>query len=220
MVTRLTESSPYFSKSHFTVKKSDHPQITPITQIPCDKGANSTIQKINLRHRRNLRMAFLSFINIVSSSMRLVYTVTRMGIVRKIKRAVRGEVKPKTIVLEAWRRTLVSRQARHERNNLDRLNSEAPKLRLAKTDDLLTHFRSRTEPHFLAGFSTGSVATLQRDLFPLETEALLNTAQEILDAHSWNFLGFGLRSFGDEIQWRRDPLSDMFGRSITIETFS
>ena len=129
-----------------------------------------------------------------------------MGIVRKIKRAVRGEVKPKTIVLEAWRRTRVSREARHERNNLDRLNSEAPKLRLANTADLLTHFRSRTEPHFFNGFSTGSVAT-QRELFPLETEALLNTAQQILDAHSWNLLGFGLRNFGDEIQWRRDPLS-------------
>ena len=130
-----------------------------------------------------------------------------MWIVRKIKRAVRGEVKPKTIVLEAWRRTRVSRQARHERNNLDRLNSEAPKLRLAKTADLLTHFRSRTAPHFFTGFSTSALAKLQRELFPLETEALLNTAQQMLDTHSWDLLGFGLRNFGDEIQWRRDPLS-------------
>ena len=139
--------------------------------------------------------------------LQLVYTVTRMGIVRKIKRAVRGEVKPKTIVLEAWRRTRVSRQARHERNNLDRLNSEAPKLRLAKTADLLTHFRSRTAPHFFTGFSTSALAKLQCELFPLETEALLNTAQQMLDTHSWDLLGFGLRNFGDEIQWRRDPLS-------------
>ena len=139
--------------------------------------------------------------------MRLVYTVPCMGIVRKIKRAVRGEVKPKTIVLEAWRRSRVSRQARHERNNLDRLNSEGPKLRPANTADLLTHFRSRTAPHFFAGFSTSSVAMLQRELFPLETEALLNTAQQIIDTHSWNLLGFGLRNFGDELQSRHDPLS-------------
>jgi Heparinase II/III-like protein/Heparinase II/III N-terminus len=137
----------------------------------------------------------------------LVYTVTRMGIVRKIKRAVRGEVKPKTIVLEAWRRTRASREARHERNNLDRLNSETPKLKLSKTDDLLSHFRSRTEPHFFAGFSDGSVAKLQTEFFPRETEALLTSAHQILDEHSWNLLGFGARKFGAEIQWRRDPLS-------------
>ena len=148
--------------------------------------------------------------------MRLVYTVPCMGIVRKIKRAVRGEVKPKTIVLEAWRRSRVSRQARHERNNLDRLNSEGPKLRLAKTADLLTHFRSRTAPHFFAGFSTSSVAMLQRELFPLETEALLNTAQQIIDTHSWNLLGFGLRNFGDELQSRHDPLSGYVWPSFRI----
>ena len=149
MVTLPNEFSLCFRKSHFTVNRVD---------VSTTRGSGWLV----LTHTFAVHPPATAD----GTQLRLVYTVTRMGIVRKIKRAVRGEVKPKTIVLEAWRRTRVSRQARHERNNLDRLNSEAPKLRLAKTADLLTHFRSRTAPHFFTGFSTSALAKLHRELFP------------------------------------------------------
>src|SRR5213593_720616 len=87
---------------------------------------------------------------------------TPMGVIRKIKRAVRGEVKPKTVVLEVFRRTRAARQTRQERASLDRINSEMPKLSLAKKEGLLAHFRDRVEPHFFPGFSNAALARLQK----------------------------------------------------------
>ena len=130
-----------------------------------------------------------------------------MSILRKIKRAVRGDVKPRTVVLEAWRRTRASQQTRQERAHLERLNSEMPKLWFSKTDNMLDHFRNRAEPHFFAGFSSSSIGKLQTELFPEETKNLLTTAQRIVEQHEWSLLGFGVQNFGEEVQWRRDPLS-------------
>ena len=128
-----------------------------------------------------------------------------MTLLRKFKRAVRGEVKPKTIVLESLRRAQSSRQSRQERTNLDRLNRELPKLTLP-TSDLLLHFKTRGEPYFFPGFSMAS-QRLHLELFPRETEELLSTAQQIVNEHSWTLLGFGTKNFNAEIQWCKDPLS-------------
>lgn len=131
-----------------------------------------------------------------------------MAILRKIKRAIRGEVKPRTVVLEAWRRTRVARRAREERTSLDLINAEVPQLLLGTDKDVLAHFRARDKPNFFPGFSCNSIAQLQREHFPLETHELLEVARQIVDEHAWPLLGFGIKSFGRDIDWCRDPLSE------------
>jgi hypothetical protein len=121
-----------------------------------------------------------------------------MSIRRKIKRAVRGDLKPKPVVLEAMRRARVWNQIRKERESLDRINTEVPKLWLPKDPaEQLAHFRTRVEPRFFAGFTKHTQH---------QTE-LLKVADQIVDTHSWELLGFGLKNFGKEIEWCRDPLS-------------
>ena len=127
-----------------------------------------------------------------------------MSILRKIKRAVRGEVKPKTVLLEALRRTRTARQIRHERANVDRINEEMPRLFFGKHDNQLDYFRSRSEPTFFPGFA---LAELQKELFPERTTQLLTAADRIISEHSWPLMGFGVQNFGTEINWCRDPLS-------------
>jgi hypothetical protein len=131
-----------------------------------------------------------------------------MSVIQKLKRAVRGDVDPRTVLLEARRRTQVAQQARRERSNLEKLNGQMPRLRQRdlSSEELLAHFRTRTEPRFFVGFSAAAAASHQKH-FPKETELLLKNARQIVDDHSWPLLGFGIKNFGDEIEWRRDPLS-------------
>src|SRR6185503_19229608 len=96
-----------------------------------------------------------------------------MSVIQKLKRAVRGDVDPKTILLEARRRAQVGRQAKRERNNLERLNTELPELRLqAGPEALLKHFQTRDDPRFFPGFSTVDPES-HRNHFPKETDLLL-----------------------------------------------
>ncbi|HEX8708083.1 MAG TPA: alginate lyase family protein [Pyrinomonadaceae bacterium] len=136
-----------------------------------------------------------------------------MSIVRKIRRALRGEVAVRTVVLEVWRRGRARREQRRERAMLGqpgdssaRLCAEFERLTAA---ELLKHFRGRTAPSFLPGFaaSVETTAGLQRSLFPSETAELVERAARIADEHCWELLGFGERCFGTDINWRRDPLS-------------
>jgi hypothetical protein len=123
-----------------------------------------------------------------------------MPVLNKIKRALRGEVKLTTAALEALRRSLVSLQQRKERANLD--NSE--RLKLTSTfarmsaDALLAYFRGPREAKFLD------------DVFAPGT-ADVASADRIVNDHSWPLLGFGEQAFGQEIHWRRDPLSPYVG---------
>jgi heparinase II/III-like protein len=120
-----------------------------------------------------------------------------MTVLSKIKRAVRGDVKLTTAAREAWRRSRVSLQQRSERARLDH---DEP-LSLTQTyermsaDELLSHFRGPRNTQFF---------TVLRQRETAETRA---AAERIVNDHSWPLLGFGEQSFGQEIQWRRDPLS-------------
>ncbi|MCA1557273.1 MAG: hypothetical protein LC731_01890, partial [Acidobacteria bacterium] len=78
-----------------------------------------------------------------------------------------------------------------------------------KGEALWQHFRERTEPAFLPGFrlAASEIASEQSRLFPTETKRLIREAALITDEHRWPVLGFGEKQFGDEIEWRRDPLS-------------
>ncbi len=120
-----------------------------------------------------------------------------MGVLKKIKRAVRGEVKLTTVAREAVRRSRVSFQSRKERAGLD---GNEPLLLLPafariSADELLAHFRGTRAAKFFDGF--------------LKHETVdIASADRIVDHHSWPLLGFGEKCFGKDIEWTRDPLSN------------
>ena len=132
--------------------------------------------------------------------------------VDKLKRMLRGDVSARTVVLEALRRTRVSRARRGEREQLAQLAQPArlcePFARMT-APELLAHFQSRGTPEFFPGFASASTsAELQASLFPNETSQLLAQASRISGEHCWPLLGFGEKCFGaGEIDWNLDPLS-------------
>ncbi|MDQ5846504.1 MAG: hypothetical protein M3539_14535, partial [Acidobacteriota bacterium] len=136
-----------------------------------------------------------------------------MSIVRKIKRAVRGEVAPKAAALEALRRSSAAIAARRERASLKERQQEPARFRPPfdniSASELLDHFRNRQTPVCLPGFSEAQTvsANFQRTLFPEETAKLLDKAERIVNHHRWALLGLEEQDFGLEIDWHRDPLS-------------
>ncbi len=117
-----------------------------------------------------------------------------MAVLKKIKRAVRGDVKLTTLVREALRRSRVLANERKERaGEFDR---ELLALWDRMTpDELLTHFRGPREAKFFDGFLAA-------------TDDSIALANRIVDDHCWQLLGFGERCFGTEVQWTRDPISN------------
>jgi hypothetical protein len=126
---------------------------------------------------------------------------------------LRGEVDARTLALEALRRSRARLRRRRERAMLDDLNERRARLRaeyaLMPERELLAHFRSRAHPTFFPGFaaSPSSLASLQRELFPSQTSRLVEQARRIMEEHTWALLGYEEKSFNEEINWRRDPLS-------------
>jgi hypothetical protein len=128
-----------------------------------------------------------------------------------IRSVLRGRISFGRATLEAFRRGRAAVQSRRERAMLDELAQPArlrQEFQNLSPADLLLHFRSRARPSFLPGFQMAdSTASLQRDLWPDETEQLIESAQTIVKDHRWPLLGFGEKEFGDPINWHRDPLS-------------
>jgi hypothetical protein len=102
-----------------------------------------------------------------------------MAVLRKIKRAVRGDVKLTTLAREALRRSRAAREQRKERATLDHEEPLALQAKCARmsADELLAYFRGSREAKFF-------------DL-PIASETTET----------------GEPSFAKEIQWRRDLLS-------------
>lgn len=131
-----------------------------------------------------------------------------MPILHKIKRALRGEVKLTTAAREAWRRSRVLQQQQKERAEILSYKNKPASLWEQMTGaDLLAHFRGWREGRFFKGFTEGTGTDFYRQHFPIQAAELIAAADSIVDLHSWPLLGFGDKSFGEEIQWRRDPLS-------------
>ena len=101
-----------------------------------------------------------------------------MPVLNKIKRALRGEIKLTTAVREALRRSRVSLQQRKERAQLDKSEPLA-----------LTNAFARMSAAELSEYFRG----------PREAKFF---------EHSWPLLALDEQSFGREIEWRRDPLSN------------
>lgn len=123
-----------------------------------------------------------------------------MSIIRKIKRAVRGDVALSTAALETLRRGSAAIGSRRDRAKLELLRDEPARLRPPfdgfSEAELVNHFKSRTSPKFLSGFSF--------DRAP--TNELLTDAERVLE-HRWPLLGLGEQNFGSEVDWHRDSLS-------------
>jgi hypothetical protein len=134
-----------------------------------------------------------------------------MAVLKKIKRAVRGDVKLTTVAREVLWRLRASLQQRKERSIVMQNRSEPVLLRppysRMSADELLCHFRADRDGTFLAGFHHRGTSAVHRVLFPRQTDELLAAANGIVDDHRWHLMGFGERSFGKDIQWLRDPLS-------------
>jgi Heparinase II/III N-terminus/Heparinase II/III-like protein len=135
------------------------------------------------------------------------------SVILRLRRVLRGEVSARTAALEVGRRIGVARSHRRERAELAEINRHPARLReefaRIRAADLLAHFHSRTTPRFFPGFHEGQVtASLQQEMFPLETVDLIKRAHRMTAEHCFPLLGFGEKCFGkDEIQWNRDPLS-------------
>lgn len=129
-----------------------------------------------------------------------------------IRSVFSGQVSFGRATREAFRRGRAAVQARRERATLEELASQPAQLRpefqSLSSSDLLRHFRDRATPSFLPGFALAeSTVKLQRDLFPADTERLIESAGRLTKDHRWPLLGFGEQEFGHPINWQRDPLS-------------
>lgn len=138
-----------------------------------------------------------------------------MTIARRIKHAFRGQVSPRAALFEISRRGCVALRSRYERWAQSFERAGVGRVRLSRefanmpTPKLLEHFRFRSTPRFFSGFEVErkKLSELQRKEFPAETSALLNKARSIVTDHCWPLLGYGELSFGQEIEWLRDPVS-------------
>ena len=122
-----------------------------------------------------------------------------MAVLTKIKRALRGDVKLTTVALEAIRRSRVSLHEKKERASIgEEAKTQAsllPPYSGMSADELLAHFRGQREAKLFDA--------------PTAPDATdIAAADAIVNSHSWPLLGFGEKSFGREIQWTRDPLSN------------
>jgi hypothetical protein len=131
-----------------------------------------------------------------------------MAVFDKIRRALRGEVELSTAAREAWRRGFVSLDQRRERAKVANYKKRpADVWQRMPAAEWLRHFQSDRDVKFFAGFSDRASADFYRAQFPKQAADLIVSANRIVDEHRWPLLGFGERSFGEEIEWARDPLS-------------
>lgn len=115
-------------------------------------------------------------------------------------------------VREGFRRGRSRVNRRRERAMLSELASQPARLRSEfqslSPSDLLKHFRERGTPRVFLGFEALDLAAdRQRELFPDETQRLIEAALLMTTEHRWPLLGFGEKSFGQPVDWHRDPLS-------------
>jgi hypothetical protein len=142
-----------------------------------------------------------------------------LGITRKVRRALRGEVRLRAALLEAGRRGLVALRRRGERAALGvrpDAGRELPPARLAHGfarmggARLLEHFRARETPRLPAGFEEAGTEAAGTEAAGVclarNAEGILEEAREVM-AHRWPLLGYGVREFGGRVEWLREPAS-------------
>ncbi|HEX3280324.1 MAG TPA: alginate lyase family protein [Pyrinomonadaceae bacterium] len=113
---------------------------------------------------------------------------------------------------EAFRRGRATATRRRERAGLAELAVQParllPEFQNLSSTDLLKHFRTRDQPGFLPGFEVpDATAATSRNIFPDDARWVIESAWQITKEQSWPLLGFGLKKFGNPINWQKDPLS-------------
>lgn len=126
-----------------------------------------------------------------------------MGILRKLKRAMRGGISPSVVAREALRRRRVARRQAIERPHLNAINEMparlSPEFAALAPSELLEHFKRRDQPVSWVD---------QLRVLDGDRGELIATADQIVNASQWELAGLGLLTFAGEDVWRRDPLSD------------
>lgn len=132
----------------------------------------------------------------------------------RIKQALRGRVSPAGVLLESVRRGWVALYRRYDRlaNSSIRGDAKSAQLRIEfarmSPEELLRHFQIRSQPRFFAGFENPeTIAILLQARFANDTDLLLKSAGAIVTEHRWSLLGYGEITFGEQIDWLRDPAS-------------
>jgi hypothetical protein len=120
---------------------------------------------------------------------------------------------------EGFRRGRATAARRRERTRLTELASQSarllPEFQKLSSSELLEHFQTRVEPRFLPGFEMAdAVAAETRAIFPNDTHQVIEAARQTTEEQRWALLGFGLKDFGNPVNWQCDPLS---GRTWPIE---
>jgi hypothetical protein len=133
-------------------------------------------------------------------------------IAKGVRGVLGGNISLAQAVREGFRRGRAKATSRRERSLLAELASQpaelVPEFQELSPSDLLKHFRTRTTPHFLPGFAIASaVAAEAQNHYPDETRRVIAAAWQITQEQRWPLLGFGLKDFGNPINWHRDPLS-------------
>jgi hypothetical protein len=133
-------------------------------------------------------------------------------VISGVRGVLSGRIGIARAMLEAFRRGRSRVSRRRERAQLEELAAQRARLRpefqSLSSSNLLKHFRERSTPSFLPGFElTDATPSLQREIFPDETQRLIESAWRITKGHRWPLLGFGEKEFGGPINWHRDPLS-------------
>ena len=133
-----------------------------------------------------------------------------MAVLKKIKRAIRGEVKLTTVAREALRRSLASQQQKKERELVANGRSEratllAPYSQMT-AERLLDHFKGERATKFFSGFERRAVDFYNEE-FSADALVLNSSAHRIVASHIWPLMGCIERNFGKRIQWTIDPLS-------------
>jgi hypothetical protein len=134
------------------------------------------------------------------------------AVAKGIRGLLSGNVSFTQALREGFRRGRAVVERRRERALLADRNAQTlhllPQFQQLSSADLLTHFRARESPRFLPGFEDAEThATEFRTAFPDDTRDVIAAAWRITREKRWPLLGFGLKEFGDPIDWRRDPLS-------------
>ncbi|HEX7294142.1 MAG TPA: alginate lyase family protein [Pyrinomonadaceae bacterium] len=134
-----------------------------------------------------------------------------MSVLRKLKRAARGEIKPTTAALETLRRTRLALSRNRDMRSLTVISNRPARLQdpyaQMNPTELLAHFRQRSEPQFFPGFRDLTLGSTFERRFGQASRNLIDCANRICDEHRWTLLGFGEKDFEREIEWRRDPVS-------------
>ncbi len=127
-----------------------------------------------------------------------------------VRNVVGGRVSFIRAMREAFRRGRTVVKSRRERALLADLAAQParllPEFQKLSLSDLLKHFRARNTPRFPPDFEIAASQELG-NAFRDDAPQVIEAAWQITKDRRWPLLGFGLKNFGNPINWHRDPLS-------------